>query len=168
MKIKLNMFRAMLIVFITIYILALLFYILVTFTGAHAIPKELLRISVLGDSIKTNFYSYFVLTTIIDILLIYALIQLLRIGDYFKNRYFFTSKIIDCLKLAGKYFVIVAVVGFLASVFYHYCFSEHFIESMLLPFFYHFMVLIIGIGLLVIEEIQKRALLIKKENDLTI
>ncbi|MFD2822680.1 DUF2975 domain-containing protein [Lacinutrix iliipiscaria] len=46
--------------------------------------------------------------------------------------------------------------------------GEHIVESMLLPFFYHFMVLIVGLGILVIEELQKRALHIKTENELTI
>ncbi len=162
------MFRIMLIIFITIYTLALLFFVLITFTGAHTVPKELFRVSILGDSIKGSFYCYFGVTTAIDILLIYTLTQLLKVGDYFKNRLFFSSRILSLLKTTGKYFVIISIVGLLASLFYHYSFSEHIIESMLLPFFYHFMILIIGLGLLVIEEIQKRAVLIKQENDLTI
>ncbi len=168
MRTKLLTFRMLLVTFVILYILALLFYILITFTGSHTIPKELFRTSFFGTSIKTGFYSYFSVTTAIDLLLIYALIQLLRITDYFKEHYFFTPKIIALLKSAGKNFIIIAIVGFFASIFYHYSFSEHIIESMLLPFFYHFMVLIIGFGILVIEEIQKHALQLKNENELTI
>lgn len=168
MNIKLNIFKVVLSVFIFLYVLALLFYILITFTGGHTIPKELFRFSFFGTSIKPYFFSYFLITVIIDLLLVYSLIQLLKITDYIKNNFLFTLKIISLLKVVGKCFVIIGVIGFLASLFYHYCFSENFLERMLLPFFYHFMVFIIGLGILIIEEIQKRAFLIKSENDLTI
>lgn len=168
MKTKLAAFRILLILFVILYIFALLFYLLITFTGEHTVPKELHRISVFGNTIKPRFYSYLVVSTILDVLLIYSLAQVLKITDYFKIHTYFTPKVIDLLKATGKSFVLIAIIGFLASTFFHYSFSENFIESMLLPFFYHFMILIIGFGFLVIEELQKHALLIKDENDLTI
>ncbi len=168
MRTKLNIFRLVLIAFIIAYVLALLVYVLITFTSKHTIPGELIRVSIFGSSIAITFYSYFIMTIIVDILLVYSLIQLLKISDYLKNDLFFTPTIIKRLKTTGNYFVVIAIVGFFASIFYHYSFSENFSERMLLPLFYHFMVLIIGLGVLVIEEIQKRALMLKTENDLTI
>ena len=168
MKTKLTAFRILLIIFIVCNIFALVSYILITFTGGHTIPKELFRVSVFGESIKSGFYGYLVATVIINSLLIYALVLLLKVTDYFKSNFFFTAKIILLLKTAGKHFIGIAIIGFLASIFYHYSFSEHVIESMLLPFFYHFMILIAGLGILVVEDIQTRALVLKNENELTI
>ena len=167
-KTKLITLRVLLIILILCYIFALLFYFLITFTGGHTVPKELFRSSVFGVSIESGFYIYLIVTTVANILLIYALVLLLKVTDYFKNNFFFSDSIILLLKSAGKSFIGIAVIGFLASVFYHYSFSEHFIESMLFPFFYHFMILIVGLGILVVEDIQTRALIIKTENELTI
>ncbi|MDO5971550.1 DUF2975 domain-containing protein [Flavivirga aquimarina] len=168
MIIKLNIFQFILALFVNLYILALLFYMFITFTGGHTIPKELFRSSFFEDNIELGFYIYFIVTIIIDTLFVYSLIQLLRVVGYFKKNLLFTSKIIKLLKTVGKHFVLIAIVSFSTSIFYNYSFSENFIESMLLPFFYHFMVLIIGFGILVFEEIQRKACQIKEENDLTI
>jgi hypothetical protein len=168
MKTKVNLFIVALSAFIIVYIFAIIFYILISFIGEHTIPIDLIRPSIFRESAEINFYGYFAVSIAIDILLVFSLIQLLKIGDHLKKSHFITEKTITCFKYSGKAFSIIAILGFINSIFYHYSFSLNFVESMLLPFFYHFMILIIGIGLLILEEIQKHSLLIKRENDLTI
>ncbi|WP_299520793.1 DUF2975 domain-containing protein [Winogradskyella sp.] len=168
MKTKLNIFRIALVLFAIVYMLLVLFYIIATFTGGHTVPREVIRASFLGNHLAINFYSYFMLDVIKDGLMIYALIVLLKVTDQFIKERYFTPKIINLMRIAGLLFIGVAFLGILISIFYHTTFSEHVIESLLLPGMIHFMTLIIGLGLLVIEETYHKGFIIKTENDLTI
>ncbi|MBC3756792.1 DUF2975 domain-containing protein [Hyunsoonleella sp. SJ7] len=164
----LKIFKIALTTFIALYVIAMILYLLITLTGGHTAPKHLLRNSFFSSSKLLNFYIYLILDVIKDVILVLALILLLRIGNLFEKKNYFTAYSVKRLNLAGKCFVLVAIMGFFMSIFYHYSFSENIMESMLLPFFYHFMTLIIGLGILVIEETQKCAIYLKEENDLTI
>ena len=168
MKIKLNLFRISLIAFILLYILGIAFYILISVTGGKNIPEELFRTTWLSDSVLTNFYFYFCIDIVKGILFIYTLIQLLKTADLFIKASYFTSKIIKLIRFIGFAFIIIAIIGFLNSYFYHYAFSEHLIERMLASIVLHFIMFITGLGFLVVEETYKKGLFLKQENDLTI
>ena len=168
MKTKFIIFRVALIVFILIYILAVLFYLLITFTGGKNIPEVLLRTTWISETIHTNFYVYFCIDILKDVLIIYTLTQILKIADRFMNASYFTPKIIQLLQFSGYVFIGAAIIGIFNSLFYNYLFSEHIMERMLLPIMFYFMVLIIGLGLLAAEETYNKGLLLKRENELTI
>ena len=168
MKTSIKTFRFILLVFICFYSLAVVYFAFASFSGQYFIPEKLYRTSFFGDLIKPNFYAYYTLNLLTDIFLIYSLLQLLKITDFFKEQNYFTPKIIRLLKSSGRNFIATALIGVLGTILYNYMFTEHPLERMFMPFIHHFMILILGLGILVIEEIQKRALHIKSENDLTI
>ena len=168
MKTKLNIFRIALVTFIVLYILALGFYVLATFTGGKTIPEVLVRTTVVSHKLDTNFYVYFCIDILKDVLLVYTLIQLLKISENFTTSNFFTPKTITLLKVIGLGFIGVSIIGFFNSILFHYAFSNQIIERLIFPTLFHFMTLIIGLGVLVIEETYNKGFVLKTENELTI
>lgn len=168
MKTKLKIFKAALITFILIYLTGIVLYFVITFTGGKTIPNSIFRGTWLSEFISPNFYLYFSVDVIKDVFLVFALIQLLRVTDLFIKAEYFTPKTIRLLRFSGRALVIIAIIGFLNSLFYNFVFSKHIFERMVFPTMYHFMTFLLGFGLLIIEETYNKGLLLKTENELTI
>ncbi len=151
--------------FVAISVLDIVVLTLIMKTIKHITYNE----NIQGDIFDLNLFVMLILSGIIALLIIY---QFIKIFQNIKNNVLFSKDNSNCLNIIGNSSLIISVVFTIISILVFFLMYK--IEERFIHFVFTFAIILavvfvaFGVGMKILNEIYKKAIEYKEENDLLI